>query len=245
MSRVLLAFDVDGTLIDTRRSFTAIVKEVSGVADDDAIDLFRSTGGFNDDWELARAMSAWREAGKPKIVERCDTLKDVLLWCSNDPGDLAERCIARYRGTDGRGGLWQQEQAIIDGAHLDLLSGIAGLEVVACTGRDQWELSKAEQRLGYCFAKATTAEAAKKPDPRALLRLLDDDVDYGAVVLVGDTHADRLTIKRCRAAKPSLTWVFVHVDLEHTALPLVQALIDAGDDGDAGAIVARFAEQVH
>jgi phosphoglycolate phosphatase-like HAD superfamily hydrolase len=245
MSRVLLAFDVDGTLIDTRRSFTTIVKEMSGVDDDAAIELFRSTGGFNDDWELARAMSAWRAAGKPKIVERCASLKDVLLWCSNDPGDLADRCIARYRGTDRQGGLWQQERVIVDGARLDKLSELSGVEVAACTGRDQWELAKAEELLGYCFGKATTMETARKPDPQALLRLLDDDVDYRAIVLVGDTHADRLTAKRCQAARPAVRVMYVHVDIERTALPLVDALIEAGDSGDVVDVVARFVEQVH
>ena len=50
MTRTLLAFDIDGTLIDTRSSFNAAVKILSGVVDDEALELFRSTGGFNDDW---------------------------------------------------------------------------------------------------------------------------------------------------------------------------------------------------
>lgn len=236
---VLLAFDVDGTLIDTRRSFNAAVKILSGVTDDDALELFRSTGGFNDDWELARALSAWQRAGRPKIVERCQTLEDVLLWCGaqNDPGDLSARGTALYRGEGATPGLWRSEALIVDGASLEALSEL--YDVVACTGRDRWEFARAEELLGYSFARATTMESAKKPDPRALLRLIDDDsAPPDVVVLVGDTHADRLTVSHARRERPSQRFAFIHVDHERTVRPFIELAL-AGDVDEG---LRRFAE---
>jgi phosphoglycolate phosphatase-like HAD superfamily hydrolase len=237
--RVLLALDIDGTLIDTRGSFDVVVKAVSGVVDDDAIAAFRATGGFNDDWELARALKAWAGAGRPKIVERCSTLSEVLAWCEHDPGDLSAACIARYRGDDGHPAAWKNEQPMVSAAALEALSDI--VDVVACTGRDRWEFERAEELLGYSFAKATTMELEKKPEPRALLRLLDDNA-YDLVALVGDTHADRLTIKNARRVRPDQRFAFVFVDYERRVAPMIQAI---NDGEDAASAVLRFSETEH
>lgn len=238
MARALLAFDIDGTILDTRASFNAAVKILSGVDDDAALELFRATGGFNDDWDLARGLAAWDAAGRPKIVERCATLDDLLLWCGpkHDPGDLAPKGTALYRGEGGRPGLWQRETTIIDA---EALEGLAELhDVVACTGRDRWEFDRAEALIGFSFARATTMEAAKKPDPRALLRLIDDERPLpDVVVLIGDTHADRLTVKHARAARPALRFAFVHVDYKRTA----RAFVDAAR-ADVNDAITRFAE---
>jgi phosphoglycolate phosphatase-like HAD superfamily hydrolase len=190
MNRVLLALDIDGTLIDTTPSFTRIIRELSGATVDE-IARFKATGGFNDDWELTRAATAWIRAGRPKILERCNDLSDVLLWCGNDPGDLSVRCTALYQG-----GYWQDEIPLVSSSLLESLC--ERFTVAACTGRDAWELDHAEQKLGFCFERATTSEVVKKPDPRALLRLRDDDHDV--VILVGDTEADR----RCALAARKL-----------------------------------------
>lgn len=238
MTRSIIALDIDGTLIDTRGSFNRIVKEMTGATDDELL-RFRNTGGFNDDWELTRGLKAWIAAGRPKIVERCDTLAELLLWCGaqNDPGDQSAECIARYRGERGFQGVWQDEPLLVDGARLDALA--ERVELYACTGRDAWEFDRAEQRLGFTFARATTREQAKKPDPRALLRLLDDHATPDVVVLVGDTMADRLTIKHARKARPELRFEFVFVDETHPASAFIDALLDDG----VSAAVARFAEQ--
>ncbi len=238
-ARILLALDIDGTLIDTRGSFDAVVKAVSGVSDDDAIAAFRATGGFNDDWELARALKAWNGAGRPKIVERCSSLAEVLARCEHDPGDLKAECIARYRGEGGHAPAWKTEKTLVDGAVLEALSDI--VDVVACTGRDRWELARAEELLGYSFARATTMEIEKKPEQRALLRLMDDKA-YELVCLVGDTHADRLTVKNARRQLPTQTFSFVFVDYERLVAPMLQAIVD-GEDPVAA--VGRFAEVEH
>ncbi len=238
MTRPIIALDIDGTLIDTRDSFSRIVKDMTGAVDDELL-RFRNTGGFNDDWELTRGLKAWIAAGRPKIVERCNTLSELLLWCGeqNDPGDQSAECIARYRGERGFPGVWQHEPLLVDGAKLDALS--ERVELYACTGRDAWEFDRAEQRLGFTFARATTCEHARKPDPQALLRLLDVEAAPEVTVLVGDTMADRLTIKHARKSRPDLRFAFVFVDEAHPALAFLDAVLSDG----VAAAVERFGEQ--
>jgi phosphoglycolate phosphatase-like HAD superfamily hydrolase len=225
--RVVLAFDIDGTLIDTRRSFTAIVREVSGASDQE-IERFRDTGGFNDDWELARGLCCWIGAGRPDVVERFDGVQDAILWCAHDPGCLSARCIARYRGTppNHEDGLWRQEDALVAGPTLTALAG--AVTVVACTGRDAWELARAEELLGHRFAASTTMEQARKPDPQALLRLVPPEATV--VALFGDTHADRRCVLAARRARPALALFFVHAT---PTRPLAPALEEAATSGAA------------
>ncbi len=217
--KTLIAFDIDGTLIDTRPSFDRIVRELSGATDDD-IRLFRAHGGFNDDWELARAAVCFIGAGRPAILERCENVADVVAWCGHDPGDLAPRGIALYRG-----GLWKNERPLVDGARLNELA--EALPVAACTGRDGWELERAEELLSFSFFRATTGDHVKKPDPRALLRLLDDDTD--TVLLVGDTAADRRTIEAARKARPDVSFHYRHVVADDTAARLITQLLEGID----------------
>ena len=225
----LVALDVDGTLLDTAPSFDRVVRELSGATHDE-MKRFRATGGFNDDWQLTRALCAWIGAGRPDVVERCENVDDVVLWCAHDPGDLAERCMALYRG-----GYWRDERVLVPGAHLSALA--ARVDVAACTGRDAWELARAQELLGFTFLKATTMEHARKPDPLALLRLVEAGV--GHVVLLGDTHADRRTVQAAKKARPDVRFDFVFVTPEQPAARFVDAVV-AGEDIDV--VARRFGE---
>jgi phosphoglycolate phosphatase-like HAD superfamily hydrolase len=201
----LLALDIDGTLIDTRSSFGRIIRELSGIGDDDIV-RFRNTGGFNDDWELVRAAMAWVAAGRPHVLDVCRNWQDVIAHCGHDPGDVSSVCIERYRHGDGVG-YWRQEKVLLSSSQLVGLQDHA--DVVACTGRDQWELEHAELLLQFHFPMATTMEVVKKPNPVALLRLVQPH--HRVVVLVGDTEADRLTVVAAQQQRPELSFVFVEV----------------------------------
>jgi phosphoglycolate phosphatase-like HAD superfamily hydrolase len=229
MHSTLLALDIDGTLIDTRASFGRIVREVGGIDDDD-IDRFRRTGAFNDDWELARAARAWVDAGKPNDVDTLQGWQDAVSRYQHDPGDLSAVCIDLYRG-----GYWRDEQVIVDATVWPLWLGLA--DVVACTGRDAWEFAQAQQLLGHRFARATTMEHAKKPDPQALLRLVEPH--HQVVVLVGDTAADQKTIVHLRPLLPpaAKAW-FVDVNPEgvRTARGFAALVADAQQAGVANPI---------
>jgi phosphoglycolate phosphatase-like HAD superfamily hydrolase len=188
--KALLVFDVDGVLIDVTPSFTRIVRELSGATLED-IAVFKANGGFNDDWELARAASSWIAAGRPKVLDRVNDWRDVIAWCSHDPGDLTAECVRLYRDH-----YWRDEVPLVDG---DLLRRLATrFDIAACTGRDRWELDRAEELLGFSFPRATTSEQVRKPDPQALLRLLSGTEPL--VIMLGDTEADRRTTLLARAA---------------------------------------------
>lgn len=210
---LLVALDIDGTLIDTTPSFTRIVKEMTG-ADDEEIWRFRDTGGFNDDWELTRALKAWLAAGRPQVFAGLTDLDDLLSRLERrfDPGDVSAECIALYRS-----GYWRDERVLVDGAVLHALA--ARHRVAACTGRDLWEFARAEELLGFTFATRTTMEDVRKPDPRALLRLARDDE---AIVLFGDTAADRMCAERARATGRDVR--FVHVGPDAPARPVLEEL---------------------
>lgn len=215
---MLVALDIDNTLIDTRPSFTRIVKELSGASDDD-IALFKSTGMYNDDWELIRAFIAWRDAGRPVELSQPSVDFRALLAQPTiarfDPGDMSARATALYRS-----GYWRDERVLVDTALLVALR--ARHRVVACTGRDTWEFERARELLGFTFDDATTMEHAKKPDPRALLRLARDDDDV--IVLVGDSEADRLCAERAREAS-GRDVRFVRVDDANPARDVLARLL--------------------
>ena len=107
MSYGTLAFDIDGVLIDSRLSNRRIVREVSGAEDED-IAWFKGNGGFNCDWELARALTVWLAAGRPPLIQVRGWQDVVALAPEHDPGDLAERCDALYRE------LWTEEKPLVD-----------------------------------------------------------------------------------------------------------------------------------
>lgn len=59
-----VVFDVDGVLVDTGDSYRRVVREtVERVHDTEvdpaAVERFKEAGGFNDDWELTEALSAY------------------------------------------------------------------------------------------------------------------------------------------------------------------------------------------
>jgi len=213
---MLVALDIDGTLIDTRPSFTRIVKELSGAADDE-VKRFRDTGGFNDDWELSRACKAWVAAGKPEIFDGLVDVHDLVrrVGAQFDPGDLAPVGMGLYRG-----GYWKDERVLVDGKVLAALA--IRHRVATCTGRDRWELEKAELLLGFSFDHRTTMEDRRKPHPDALLRLARDDDDV--LVLIGDTAADRMCAENARR-ESGRDVVFVEVSHEHLAQPYLEDLV--------------------
>jgi phosphoglycolate phosphatase-like HAD superfamily hydrolase len=201
--RPWVVFDVDGVLLDVRPSFYAIIRAMSGATDAD-IQLFKAAGGYNDDWELARAAYSWIRARRPKPIPP-GGWRTLVNRCGNDPGDLAPRCRAMYLA-----GLWREEQVMVDTERLVRLASRAN--VAACTGRDRTELALAEERLGFRFPVATTCEDVRKPDPRALLRLAPG----------GDFFGDSEDDRRCAQAAG-----FRFHPVTDSPLPALDAILEA------------------
>lgn len=203
-------FDVDGVLLDVRPSFYAIIRKLSGCTLAD-IALFKAHGGYNDDWELARAMCVWITAGRPKPLPEGGWRRMINQY-GRDPGDLSRRCARMYRDT-----YWREEAPLLDKARLDRLAAVAN--VAACTGRNREELAMAQELLGFTFPHATTAEDVRKPDPQALLRLAPRGYFFG------DTEDDR----RCAAEAG-----FVYHHVTDTPVKQVDALLARLEFGEAG-----------
>ena len=197
-----VVFDIDGVLLDVRPSFYAIISEVSGATFAD-IRRFKDAGGFNDDWELARAACAWIAAGRPLPLP-APGWRAVVAACGHDPGDVSAMCREMYHG-----GKWRDEMPLLDTSRLSRLASVT--QVFACTGRDAAELALAETRLDFRFSGATTAEVVRKPDPLALLRLAPHGHYFG------DTEDDRA----CAAAAG---FVYHHVTTDPVAM--VDALLE-------------------
>jgi phosphoglycolate phosphatase-like HAD superfamily hydrolase len=203
-------------LLDVRPSFYEIVREVSGATLED-IRRFKDNGGFNDDWELARAAAAWVEAGRPDIFGRVASWQDVTVLCGGDPGDLGPTCSALYRN-----GYWKKELPLVESTLLRDLS--ARWRIVACTGRDRWELTRAEELLDFQFHDATTRDTVKKPHADALLRLVPEGA--ARVVMFGDSEDDRRTVENARA-KTSVPIEYHHVTTSPESL--LRALLEKED----------------
>ncbi len=208
----LLVFDIDGVLIDVRPSFYRIVRELSGATLEE-IGRFKQNGGFNDDWELARAASSWIDAGRPHIFGEVTGWADVVERCGHDPGDLSEQCIALYQG-----GYWRDERPLVPPGMLHSLSQTHAIR--ACTGRSRWELERAEELLSFHFPLATTSEQLRKPNPQALLRLLPEETT--SVWMLGDSEDDRRTVE---AARPLLAVPMTYRHVVDSPLPHLDELL--------------------
>ena len=209
----VIVFDIDGVLLDVRPSFYRVVQELSGATLTD-IGRFKANGGFNDDWELTRAATAWIKAGRPELFGQVDGWRAVIDRCGNDPGDLSAQCHALYSEH-----YWKDEKPLVTSAQLRSLS--KRFAVRACTGRSRWELDRAEELLGFTFPLATTSEIVRKPNPQALLRLLPGNATE--VWMLGDTEDDRRTVEAATAHTPLPLRYFHVVD---SPLPYLRPLLE-------------------
>ena len=212
----VLACDIDGALIDVRPSFYRIIHELSGASLQD-IHLFKSNGGFNCDWDTARACASWIGAGRPEIFGTVRNVQDVVDRCGHDPGDLQDAGQALYKS-----GYWKDETLLIPSGFMHTLSNL--FEVVACTGRDRWELERAQDTLGFDFSRSTTMEEVRKPDPEALLRLLPAGAELCA--MFGDSEDDRRVVQN---AQPYTRVPLFFFPVTESPMPLLQGLVDRPD----------------
>lgn len=160
--RPCVVFAVDGVLLDVRLGLHAVVQRLSGCTLQE-VARFKAAGGYDDDWELARAAAVWVRARRPLPIPDGGWRRMVNLY-GGDPGDLGPRCRRLYLEE-----YWRKERPLLDAARLERLSRVA--TVGACTARNREELARAEELLGFHFPAATTREDARRPDAEALLRL--------------------------------------------------------------------------
>jgi len=195
-----LILDVDGVLVDPSSSYYAVgrqllAREGASLPEED-IAAFKWAGGFNDDWELARAalgLWRWRKRtgeGRPlgELLVPDAGLPGVLrLVGEEDPGDLSAECERLYAR------IAHEEVLLVEPR---LLQEVAGrLPVYACTGRTREQTLAAFQAFGVSPHAFVSCETVKKPNPQALLPLLEGSK---AALFVGDSWDDCLTARNAQ-----------------------------------------------
>lgn len=170
-----LVFDLDGVLADVSGSQTAAVIETAlsygvsiGPAD---VELAKSEGNANDDWELTRRLCA-QHGIEPELAE------------------LTERYEMIYQGLDGSSGLKLHETALVDPARWGRWAARFPLGVV--TGRPRTDAEEFLDRFDLredVSALVTKDDAPLKPDP-APVSLVLELLGVSRAWMVGDTRDD-------------------------------------------------------
>jgi len=211
-----LILDIDGVLLDARSSYHAVAEEAArraivplvGEAQARAapfdrgreVPAFKATGGFNDDWEMSRAIAlllylrARREAPELSQFLQQAQGRGVAALFAKYPAPIAQDrialiCGALYGGSMCRDlfgfeakdalpdaperGMWENEEVLPDSR---LLAAVAARFPLALyTGRNAGE-SRLAQRL--CRLKipeelcwVADGHRPRKPDPAGLLWL--------------------------------------------------------------------------
>lgn len=177
-----LIFDLDGVLADVSQSQTASIIETAksygvtlGAAD---VELAKSDGNANDDWELTR-----RLCGQHGV--------------DADLAELTDRYELLYQGEEGIAGLKQQERALVDPDSWARWARRLPLAVV--TGRPRRDAEEFLARFGLSDdlrVLVTKDDAPLKPDP-APVRLALELLGVSRAWMVGDTRDD---LQAARAA---------------------------------------------
>lgn len=212
-------FDVDGVLLDARPSYHAAAEEAArrsiaevvgeeqarSVPFDRATEVprFKAAGGFNDDWEMSRAIALLlflRARGEaPELAEflasargrGVDGLYQAHPHLLLDPGAVARTCGALYGGSRCRElfgfeareavpdapehGLWEKEVLLPDPAVLEQVARRFPLALF--TGRNPGEARLALLRCALSIPEGRCWVAdgrPRKPDPAGLLWLIHD-----------------------------------------------------------------------
>jgi HAD superfamily phosphatase len=186
LSPSIVIFDVDGVLVDVRRSYLRsilqTVRHFTGrritYAD---VHRWKNRSGFNDDWRLSTAWVA--SLGRPVPYELVKA-KFRELYCGrgrNAPGNVAN------------------ERWLVPRARLEQWSNRAELAIF--TGRIRAELQHTLEhfRVAKYFAKIVTVEDVRhpKPHPEGLRKILAAR-DPRSAVYLGDNIDDALAARRAR-----------------------------------------------
>ncbi|MBI4877609.1 MAG: HAD-IA family hydrolase [Acidobacteria bacterium] len=229
MTRDVLAFDMDGVLVDVsdsyRETIVQTVRHFTGkTVPRELIQMYKNRGGWNDDWLLSQRICA-----------------DLGFYVNYET--VVARFVDLFKGQDGDG-LITRERWIAQPGTLDRLA--ENYDLAIFSGRRLWE---AELTLNRCardirFDPAIYADDVKnlKPAPDGLL-LIRERKPAQTLWYIGDTVDDARSARAAGArfigvASPAFSW---HLDLK-------QALEEQGAEAvidDINILEAALANRCH
>ncbi|HZT72497.1 MAG TPA: TIGR01548 family HAD-type hydrolase [Terriglobales bacterium] len=199
--RPVLAFDLDGVLVDVSRSYrraiAATVRHLGGgeVAPDE-IQALKDAGGFNNDWDLTAELL--RRRGRDLAYETVVAVFDAF-----------------YRGAGEDDGLRREERWLLPAAELARLA--ARYRLAIFTGRPRadaaWTLARFGVAHWFDWVIALEDVRRGKPDAEGLAAIARRAGAAGVLAYCGDTVDDAMC---ARAANVPFVGVIVpgHADAE-------------------------------
>jgi HAD superfamily phosphatase len=184
----IVAFDLDGVLVDVRASFRVAIARTleafgAAPAGEGEVRRLKRAGGYNNDWDLTRELLRRRglEVERERVVE---VFTDF------------------YRGRNRRGpGLIEQEQWLLPAATLARLGQRYVLALF--TGRPREDVAFALRRFAAegAFATVVALEdvAEQKPSPEGLQHIRARHAPLRLLAYVGDTIDDARAAAAARA----------------------------------------------
>jgi len=228
----VIIFDVDGVLVDTRRSFQRTTLETVRLLTSKRVTLsqlhrWKNRPGFNDDWKLSHA---WvNQLGRNIEYEEVKRLFVEIYW-----------------GKNGKDGNVRGEKWLLPPAALKRLAMIAPLAIF--TGRVNRELAYSLDRwkVRECFERIITVEdvSKTKPDPEGLLKIVAGR-NPGRAIYVGDNIDDAAAAK---AAKIPFVGVLPRRSAERrhrgTRLKELGALTILGEIRELGSWLKKYEPRI-
>lgn len=236
-----IVFDVDGVLIDTRKSYDMAVKMTAerflrslGIEmeiESRWIAELRSHGVFANDFDVAEALIILSLHGSlPREIKRIPKGADVNWFrrkygAAGNPQEIVKLFNTLYFGeeysSENSGGLWHFETPLVDTETLIKLDREFSIGVV--TGRNRVEMRMAERLLGFGFRSAVTRDMYAKPDPCALWHITGGDVG----IYIGDSLVDELLVENYRKSYGEFLYLQVGRDANSTmgAIELARKLL--------------------
>jgi HAD superfamily phosphatase len=185
ISPELVIFDVDGVLVDVRRSFHRTILDTVHFFTGrrvtyGEIAAWKNRGGYNDDWRLS---TAWINS----------------LGVKAEYEDVRRQSNKFYWGEEWRPGNVTRERWLVARRRLGKWTRRAELGIFTGRTREELDYTLERLRLRSYFTKSVTMDDVRrqKPDPEGLLRLLGK-LDPRRAVYLGDNVDDALASKRAR-----------------------------------------------
>jgi phosphoglycolate phosphatase-like HAD superfamily hydrolase len=265
---------VDGVLLDARPSYHAVAEEAARRAiaplvgaekarsvsfdREREVPAFKAAGGFNDDWEMARAIAlllflrAQNEAPPLEEFLRAaqgrgvNGLFDRWREAPLPQGTVSRTCCALYGGSrcrelfgfDARDalpdaperGLWENEKVLPDPALLEAVS--ARFPLALYTGRNPGETRLAQTlcklRIPDALAWVADGHRPRKPDPAGLLWLTHELLKRGPRIAPGQVLFVGDTADDLAASRAA----------QDRGAPIIYAQIEA--PGDTSRVLSRL-----